>query len=76
MQKSHRRRAANLRPSADWDWVWDWGPLGHAWITPGSPKRHAWVTQGSIGGRAFVCNKSGKKAGWGRKQIAEIAKIG
>jgi hypothetical protein len=93
MQKSHRRRAANLRPSADWDWVWDWdwvtlgSRLDHAWdtqasrlghpsVTPGTPKRHAWDTQGSIGGRAFVCNESGKRPGGGGNRSPKLPKSG
>ena len=62
-----------LRPSADWDWVWDWVALG-------PPKGHPSVTQGRPK-RGFVqvpllAIKVEKMAGWGALKIAEIAKIG
>jgi hypothetical protein len=38
-------------------------PLGHPRATQGPPKRHASVDLD----KCFVCNRNGKKAGWGGK---------
>src|SRR6478752_2065965 len=41
-------------------------PIGvRDWVTQGSRKGHASVMQGSIESRAFVCNETEKRPGWG-----------